>query len=127
MWISGADQDLTENISHLGLAKEPGSRSTGGGTGGISLFIVPKLLPDGRRNDIAIAGLNHKMGYRGVPNCLVNFGETDGAVGWRIGQAGSGLKYLFQMMNEARLMVGPGPAELAFGVYMLALGYVEER
>src|SRR3546814_12167801 len=55
MWISGADQDLTENIIHLVLAKEPGSRSTGGGPGGISLFIVPKLLPAGRSNDIAIA------------------------------------------------------------------------
>lgn len=127
MWISGADQDLTENIIHLVLAKEPGSRSTGGGTGGISLFIVPKLLPDGRRNDIAIAGLNHKMGYRGVPNCLVNFGETDGAVGWRIGQAGSGLKYMFQMMNEARIMVGTGAAALAYRGYMHALRYAEER
>src|SRR3546814_15137396 len=67
------------------------------------------------------------MGYRGVPNCLVNFGETDGAVGWRIGQAGSGLKYMFQMMNEARIMVGTGAAALAYRGYMHALRYAEER
>lgn len=128
MWISGADQDLTENIIHLVLAKEPGSDGTlVEGTAGISLFIVPKILPDGTRNDIAIAGLNHKMGYRGVPNCLVNFGENEGAVGWRIGEAGSGLKYMFQMMNEARIMVGTGAAALAYRGYMHALRYAQER
>src|SRR3546814_14710123 len=67
------------------------------------------------------------MGYQGVRNCRVNFGETDGAVGWRSGQAGSGLKYMFQRMNEASIMVGTGAAALAYRGYMHALRYAEER
>ena len=128
MWISGGDQDISENIVHLVLAKEPGpDGALIEGTAGISLFIVPKILPDGTRNDVTIAGLNHKMGYRGVPNCLVNFGEASGAVGWRLGEAGCGLKYMFQMMNEARIAVGTGAAALAYRGYMHALRYAGER
>ena len=77
MWISGGDQDISENIVHLVLAKIPRPDGTlAEGTRDISLFVVPKILPWGQRNDIVVAGLNHKMGYRGVPNCLLSFGEA---------------------------------------------------
>ena len=128
MWISGGDQDVTENIVHLVLAKEPGPDGRLiEGTAGISLFIVPKVLPDGSRNDVTVAGLNHKMGYRGIPNCMLNFGEAVGATGWRIGDSGAGLRYMFQMMNEARIAVGTGAAALAYRGYMHALRYAKER
>jgi alkylation response protein AidB-like acyl-CoA dehydrogenase len=128
MWISGADQDISENIVHLVLAKEPGpDGALVEGTAGISLFIVPKFLPNGTPNDVSIAGLNHKMGYRGIPNCLINFGETEGAIGWRLGASGSGLRYMFQMMNEARIAVGVGAAAIAYRGYMHALRYAQER
>ncbi|WEK58163.1 MAG: acyl-CoA dehydrogenase [Candidatus Brevundimonas phytovorans] len=128
MWISGGDQDISENIVHLVLAKIPGA--DGGlpdGTGGLSLFIVPKILPDGRRNDVSVAGLNHKMGYRGTSNCLLNFGEGDGAIGWRIGAPGRGLQQMFLMMNEARIGVGLGAAALGYRGYRHALRYAQER
>lgn len=128
MWISGGDQDVSENIVHLVLAKIPG---TDGrlvpGTRGISLFIVPKSLPDGTRNDIAVAGLNHKMGYRGTSNCLLNFGERGGAAGWLIGEPGDGLGQMFQMMNEARIQVGLGAAAAGYRGYRHALAYARER
>jgi alkylation response protein AidB-like acyl-CoA dehydrogenase len=128
MWISSGDHDITDNIIHLVLAKIPGDDGKLPlGTGGITLFIVPKLLPDGTRNDIGVAGLNHKMGYRGIPNCLLNFGEGGGAVGWRLGEAGQGLAIMFHMMNEARLFVGLGAAALAARGYRQSLDYARER
>jgi alkylation response protein AidB-like acyl-CoA dehydrogenase len=128
MWISSGDHDITDNIIHLVLAKIPGDDGKlPFGTGGITLFIVPKLLPDGTRNDVRVAGLNHKMGYRGIPNCLLNFGEADGAVGWRLGEAGQGLVIMFHMMNEARLFVGLGAAALAARGYRQSLDYARER
>lgn len=128
MWISGGDQDASENIVHLVLAKavQPDGRLPEG-TKGISLFIVPKWLPDGARNDLAIAGLNHKLGYRGTANCLLNFGEGDGAVGWRVGGEGQGLAQMFMMMNEARISVGAGAAALAYRGYRQSLNYAKER
>lgn len=128
MWISGGDQDATDNIVHLVLAKialEDGSLPEG--TKGISLFIVPKVLSEGTRNDIAVAGLNHKMGNRGTSNCLLNFGEGEGAIGWRIGSPGQGLPQMFQMMNEARVSVGMGGAALAYRGYRQSLRYAQER
>ena len=140
MWISGGDQDASENIVHLVLAKVPGPDGRPiPGTRGISLFIVPKFLagPEGglgERNDIAVAGLNHKMGFRGIPNCLLNFGEgrftpqgRAGALGYRVGAVGQGLPIMFQMMNEARVGVGLGAAMLAIRGYQLALTYATER
>jgi alkylation response protein AidB-like acyl-CoA dehydrogenase len=128
MWISGGDQDISENIVHLVLAKAaaPGV-DLPSGTRGISLFIVPKILPDGSRNDIALAGLNHKMGNRGTTNCLLNFGEQDGAVGWRVGGEGEGLAQMFMMMNEARIGVGIGAAALGYRGYRHAVTYAKER
>jgi alkylation response protein AidB-like acyl-CoA dehydrogenase len=141
MWISGGDHDLSDNIVHLVLAKVPGADGRlRPGTGSIALFIVPKLLIDaeGRlagRNDIAVAGLNHKMGYRGTTNCLLNFGEGTahrpfgraGAVGYRLGGEGEGLAIMFHMMNEARIAVGLGAAALACRGYHHARAYARER
>lgn len=128
MWISGGDQNVSENIVHLVLAKIPDADGTlPEGTAGISLFIVPKLLPNGEINDIAVAGINHKLGYRGTANCLLNFGESEGASGWLIGEAGHGLAQMFHMMNEARIMVGLGAAVLAYRGYRHALQYAQER
>ncbi len=128
MWISGGDQDISENIVHLVLAKVPdaeGKLPTG--TSGISLFIVPRAMPDGSRNDVAVAGLNHKMGYRGTSNCLLNFGENGGAIGWLVGSEGEGLRQMFMMMNEARISVGFGAAALAYRGYQHALAYAKDR
>jgi len=128
MWISGGDQDATENIVHLVLAKVPGADGRlPDGTAGLSLFIVPKVLPDGKRNDVVVAGLNHKMGYRGTSNCLLNLGEGGGAVGWRVGELGQGLRQMFQMMNEARIGVGIGAAALGYRGYRLSVTYARER
>ena len=128
MWISGGDHDITDNIIHLVLAKIPGDDGRLPlGTGGITLFIVPKLLADGARNDIVVAGLNHKMGYRGTTNCLLNFGEGGGAVGYRLGEPGQGLAIMFHMMNEARIFVGLGAAALAMRGYRQSLDYARDR
>ncbi|HEX4506837.1 MAG TPA: acyl-CoA dehydrogenase, partial [Alphaproteobacteria bacterium] len=128
MWISGGDHDVTPNIIHLVLAKIPDADGKlPAGTAGITLFIVPKLLPDGTRNDVTVAGLNHKMGYRGISNCLLNFGEREGAVGWRLGEAGHGLAIMFHMMNEARIFVGLGAAGLAARGYHHSLDYARDR
>ncbi len=140
MWISGGEHELTENIVHLVLAKIPGPDGRlVPGTKGISLFLVPKRLlnPDGsvgERNDVVLAGLNHKMGYRGTTNTLLNFGEgrfrpggEPGAVGWLVGEPGKGLACMFHMMNEARIGVGLGAACLGYTGYLHALDYARTR
>ena len=136
MWISGGDHELTENIVHLVLAKIPGGPP---GVKGISLFIVPKFLVDedgtlGERNDVVLAGLNHKMGYRGTTNTLLNFGEgvhtpggRPGAVGFLVGEPHRGLTYMFHMMNEARIGVGMGATVLGYTGYLHALQYARTR
>ena len=136
MWISGGDHDLSENIVHLVLAKIPGGPA---GVKGISLFVVPKVLanPDGtlgERNDVVLAGVNHKMGYRGTVNTLLNFGEGKftpggeaGAVGQIVGEPGQGLALMFHMMNEARVGVGGGAAALGYTGYLHALEYARTR
>lgn len=135
MWISGGDQDITANIVHLVLAKTAGADGKLiPGTRGISLFIVPKILPDGAANDVSVAGLNHKMGQRAMPNCALNFGEgrerplgRAGALGWLVGEIGQGLPQMFQMMNEARVAVGLSGSVLAARGYELSLAYAKER
>ena len=136
MWISGGDHELTENIVHLVLAKIPGAPA---GTKGISLLVVPKFLVDangavGERNDVVLAGLNHKMGYRGITNTVLNFGEgrfrpggAAGAVGYLLGEPHRGLAYMFHMMNEARLGVGLGAVALGYTGYLKSLEYARER
>lgn len=135
MWISGGDHDITDNIIHLVLAKTPDAEGLPlPGVKGISLFIVPKRLANGSANDIAIAGINHKMGYRGTSNCLLNLGEGRhrpdgqvGAIGWRIGEVGDGLGQMFQMMNEARTGVALGAAVLGYRGYLHSLDYARTR
>jgi butyryl-CoA dehydrogenase/acyl-CoA dehydrogenase len=99
---------------------------------GISLFLVPKFLVNadgslGARNDVALAGLNHKMGYRGTVNTVLNFGERDGAVGYLIGELHRGLACMFHMMNEARVGVGLGAVMLGYTGYLHALDYARTR
>ncbi|WP_132994066.1 acyl-CoA dehydrogenase [Gordonia zhaorongruii] len=131
MWISAGEHELTENIVHLVLAKAPGG---GPGVKGISLFIVPKFLTDGTRNDVALVGLNHKMGNRGTTNTLLNFGDgthspTDGsgAVGYLVGDLHHGLQYMFNMMNEARIGVGFLATALGSAGYRQSLEYAKVR
>ena len=141
MWISNGEHDMTENIVHLVLAKIPAADGKlVPGVRGISLFIVPKRLVratgelTGVRNDVALAGLNHKMGYRGLPNTLLNFGEgahpvdgRAGAVGYLVGQPGDGLKCMFHMMNEARIGVGLGAVGIGYAGYEASLDYARNR
>ena len=141
MWISNGEHELSENIIHLVLAKIPGSDGKlVPGAKGISLFIVPKKLVDlqgqltGQRNDVALAGLNHKLGYRGIPNTLLNFGEgkfpvrgQSGAIGYLVGQPGEGLRCMFHMMNEARIAVGLGAAMLGYAGFEASLEYAKTR
>jgi butyryl-CoA dehydrogenase len=124
MWISAGDHELGENIVHLVLAKIPGGSP---GVKGISLLLVPKFLPSGERNDVVLAGLNHKMGYRGTTNTLLNLGERGGAVGWLVGEAHKGLSYMFTMMNEARIGVGGGATALGYTGYLKSLEYARTR
>ena len=124
MWISGGDHDLSENIVHLVLARVPGAPP---GVKGISLFIVPRLLDDGTSNDVQLAGLNHKMGQRGLPNTLLHIGENVGSVGYLVGEEHQGLSYMFHMMNEARIGVGGGAVALGTTGYLHALEYARTR
>ena len=136
MWISGGDHELAENIVHLVLAKIPGGPP---GVKGISLFIVPRFLLDddgapAERNDVVLAGVNHKMGFRGTVNTVLGFGEgvhrpggQAGAVGYLIGEPHRGLAYMFHMMNEARTSVGLGAAALGYTAYLKSVRYARER
>ena len=129
MYISGGDQSLTENIVHMVLAKIEGAPT---GAKGISLFICPKVLVSddgslGERNDVVLAGLLHKMGYRNTTSTVLNFGEKEGAVGYLVGQPHKGLQYMFQMMNEARIGVGLGAAVLGYQGFNYSLNYARER
>mgnify|MGYP000184429330 FL=1 len=141
MWISAGEHDLTDNIIHLVLAKIPDANGQlVPGVKGISLFIVPKKLVDtegqltGERNDVALAGLNHKCGWRGTTNTLLNFGEGKypvrgdaGAIGYLVGQPGEGLKCMFHMMNEARIGVGMAATMLGMAGYYASLDYAKNR
>jgi butyryl-CoA dehydrogenase len=151
MWISAGEHELTENIIHLVLAKIPDADGKlVPGTRGISLFIVPKKMVNaqgeltGERNDVALAGLNHKLGWRGTTNTLLNFGEGKypvlshgagpgldgqgaGAVGYLVGKPGEGLRCMFHMMNEARIGVGIAATMLGMAGYQASLDYAKNR
>nr|WP_314581608.1 acyl-CoA dehydrogenase [uncultured Pseudomonas sp.] len=129
IFISGGDHPLSENIVHLVLAKLPDAPP---GVKGISLFIVPKFLVNddgslGRRNDVLLAGLFHKMGWRGTTSTALNFGDNGHCVGYLIGKPHQGLSYMFQMMNEARIGVGMGAVMLGYAGYLYSLEYARER
>jgi alkylation response protein AidB-like acyl-CoA dehydrogenase len=150
MWISSGEHELSENIIHLVLAKIPDANGQlVPGVKGISLFIVPKKLVDtegqltGERNDVALAGLNHKCGWRGTTNTLLNFGEGkypvrgeagggldgagSGAVAYLVGKPGEGLRCMFHMMNEARIGVGMAATMLGMAGYYASLDYAKNR
>jgi len=129
MFISGGDHQLSENIIHLVLARVKGAPA---GVKGISLFLVPKFLIDANHNiikdnDVKLAGLLHKMGYRGTTSTVLNFGENDQCHGFLIGQENQGLKTMFAMMNEARIGVGLGAAAIGYRGYLCSLEYAKQR
>ncbi len=129
MWISGGDHEMSENIVHLVLARLEGAPS---GVRGISMFIVPKhrLDADGspaERNGVRLMGLNHKMGWRGITNTVLSFGEDDDCVGHLVGEANRGLEYMFVMMNEARISVGLGATMNGYTGYLYSLDYARTR
>ena len=141
MWISAGEHELSENIIHLVLAKIPDAQGQLiPGVKGISLFIVPKKMVNtegqltGERNDVALAGLNHKCGWRGTTNTLLNFGEgkypvrgQSGAVAYLVGKPGEGLRCMFHMMNEARIGVGLAATVLGLAGYYASLDYAKNR
>jgi len=129
MWISAGDHEITDNIVHMVLAKIPGAPS---GVKGISLFLVPKnrVNDDGtvaESNNIALAGLNHKMGHKGTTNCLLNFGESGNSIGYLVGGENQGLANMFHMMNEARIAVGMAATVIGLGGYLYSLDYARNR
>lgn len=129
-FITFGDHDLAENVIHLVLARTPGAPA---GTKGIGLFIVPKYRIDAngkttdKRNDMCCGGIEHKMGIHGSPTCTLNFGESDDCEGELIGDVYSGIKYMFLMMNEERLMVGMQGEALGAASYMGATQFATER
>jgi len=129
IFISGGDHELSENIVHMVLAKLPDAPP---GVKGISLFIVPRYLvnQDGsrsERNDVLLAGLFHKMGWRGTTSTALNFGDNGQCVGYLVGQPHQGLACMFQMMNEARIGVGMGAVMLGYAGYLYSLEYARQR
>lgn len=133
MWISGGDQEITENIIHMVLAKiENDDGSVTPGSKGVSLFLVPKYrLNDdgtpGQRNGVKLSGINHKMGNRGIVNTVPVLGGDTPCVGELIGAPGKGLAGMFHMMNEARIGVGMSAAQMAYFGYRYSLDYAQER
>lgn len=126
MWITGGDQGLSENIVHFVLAKLPGAPP---GVKGISLFLVPKVLENGERNDVYLGGMNHKMGQIASVNAgELLFGDRTGAAtGYLVGEPHEGLKCMFVMMNELRVGVGMGAAASGVAGYTAALRYARDR
>lgn len=124
IFITYGEHDFTDNIIHLVLARLPDAPE---GVKGISLFIVPKFLKDGTRNDVICTGLEHKLGIHASPTCTMQFGDKGGAVGYLVGSANEGLKYMFTMMNNARLSVGLQGVAIAQRSYEHALRYARDR
>lgn len=129
MWISGGEQEISENIVHMVLAKIPGSPP---GVRGISLFLVPKYRVNadgtlGDKNNVSLAGLNHKMGQRGTTNTLLNFGEQGDCHGFLVGNENQGLANMFHMMNEARIGVGYAAVMYGLAGFLYSLDYARNR
>jgi butyryl-CoA dehydrogenase len=127
VFISGGDQDITPNIVHLTLARIDGAPP---GIKGVSLFAIPKMREESGKlvpNDAVCAGAFHKMGWRGIPSIALNFGENDDCRGWLVGEPNRGISYMFQMMNEARLMVGMQGIATASVAYHESLEYARTR
>lgn len=124
IWITYGEHDLSENIIHLVLARLPEAPDD---VKGISLFIVPKFLADGTRNDVKCVGLDHKLGIHASPTCVMQYGDDGGAIGYLVGEAHQGLQYMFTMMNNARLSVGLQGVAIAERSYQQAKAYAADR
>jgi len=124
IFITYGEHDLTDNIIHFVLARLPDAPA---GTKGISLFLVPKIMPDGTRNDVRAHSLEHKLGIHASPTCTMVYGDNGGAVGFLIGEEHKGMACMFTMMNRARLAVGLQGVAIADRATQQALGYARER
>jgi alkylation response protein AidB-like acyl-CoA dehydrogenase len=129
IYISYGEHDFTDNIIHLVLARLPDAPT---GTKGISLFIVPKFIPDetgepGQRNDMRCVSLEHKLGIRASPTCVMSYGDDGGAIGYLVGQPNGGMKAMFTMMNNARIAVGVQGLGIAERAFQQAKAYAAER
>ena len=129
IFITYGEHDMAENIVHLVLARTPDAPA---GVRGISLFIVPKYLPDadgkpGKRNDLRCVSLEHKLGIHASPTCVMSFGDDGGAIGYLVGEEGRGLSYMFTMMNNARLSVGIQGLAIAERAYQQAAAFARTR
>ena len=124
IYITYGEHDMADNIVHLVLAR---LKDAPAGTRGISLFLVPKVLPDGTANDLRCSGIEHKLGINASPTCSMAFGDGGGATGWLIGQENKGLACMFTMMNAARLGVGLQGVGVAEAATQKALAYARER
>lgn len=124
IYITYGEHDFTDNIIHLVLARLPDAPE---GVKGISLFVVPKILADGTRNDVVCTGIEHKLGIHASPTCTMQYGDKGGAIAYVVGKENEGLKYMFTMMNMARLCVGLQGVSIAERAYQHALAYARDR
>ncbi len=124
IFITYGEHDLSEQIVHMVLARTPGAPE---GTRGISLFLVPKVLPDGRRNDLRCVSIEHKMGIHASPTCVMSYGDEQGATGWLVGPENGGMAAMFTMMNNARLNVGLQGVGIAEAATQRAVAYALDR
>ncbi|MBM3565673.1 MAG: acyl-CoA dehydrogenase, partial [Alphaproteobacteria bacterium] len=129
IFITWGDHDVAENVVHMVLARTPGAPE---GIKGISLFVVPKFVPDpdgkpGARNDLRPLSLEHKLGIHASPTAVMAFGENEGALGFLVGEENRGIEYMFTMMNNARLGVGLQGVAIAERAYQRARAYARER
>ncbi|SMF70343.1 acyl-CoA dehydrogenase [Allosphingosinicella indica] len=124
IFITFGEHDLADNIVHLVLARTPDAPE---GTRGISLFLVPKILPDGRRNDLKCVSIEHKLGIHASPTCVMSYGDEGQCTGWLIGEENGGMRAMFTMMNNARLNVGLQGVSIAERATQQAVAYARER
>jgi 3-(methylthio)propanoyl-CoA dehydrogenase len=124
IYITFGEHDLAENIIHLVLARTPDAPP---GTKGISLFLVPKILPDGTPNDLRCVSIEHKLGIHASPTCVMSYGDNGGAKGWLIGEEMGGMRAMFTMMNNARLNVGLQGVQIAERATQQSLAYARDR
>ena len=129
IFITFGEHDLADNIIHLVLARVPDAPP---GTKGISCFVVPKFIVNadgtlGARNDVRCVSIEHKLGIHASPTCVMSYGDEGGAVGYLIGEVNAGMRYMFTMMNTARLSVGLEGLAISERAYQQALAYAQER
>ena len=124
IFITYGEHDLAENIVHFVLARTPDAPA---GTKGISLFLVPKFLPGGGRNDVRCVSIEHKLGIRASPTCVMSFGDEGRCIGWLVGEECGGMRAMFTMMNSARLSVGLEGVSIAERATQAAVAYAQQR